>query len=159
MGVYPWPSLTMQDHPSKHQHPSPTGSCFPGDNRRPQTMRCQPCCSHSGSWLVYTWQKLEELPISPLRMSSFHVFFLLILVSSLLGEPQALYYDSCMHTSWAGGVVRKILVFHTYNYCAGTVVRSCIHNHTVTGTMRETKSLRPFLQEAGSLLCSQTQER
>jgi hypothetical protein len=51
-------------------------------------MRCQPCCSHSGSLLVYTLQNLEELPISPLWMSPFCVFFLLILVRSLPGDLQ-----------------------------------------------------------------------
>jgi hypothetical protein len=92
-------------------------------------MRCQPCSSHSGSWLVYTQQKLEESPISPLRMSPFHVFFLLILVSSLPRDPQVLDCGSCMNTTWAGNVT-KTLAFHTYYSCAGTVVGSCPHNHT-----------------------------
>jgi hypothetical protein len=90
--------------------PSLAGPCFPVDNR-PWTMRHQPCSSHSRSWLVYAWWKLEELPISPLRINSFSVFFLLILVSSLPGDPQALDYDSCMHTTWVGSVVTKTLVF------------------------------------------------
>jgi hypothetical protein len=60
MGTHPWPRLTMQDHPSECLHPSPTA---PLDNRRPWTTKCQPYSSHLGSWLTYTWQKLEELPI------------------------------------------------------------------------------------------------
>jgi hypothetical protein len=70
---------------------------FPGRTllpRRPQTTRHQPCSSHSRSILVYTRQKLEESPISPLRMSPFCVIFLLILVSSLPGDPQVLDCDS-----------------------------------------------------------------
>jgi hypothetical protein len=130
MGVHPWPSLTIQDHPSKHQHPSLTGPCFPEDNRRPQTRRRQPCSSHCGSWLVYTQRKLEELPISPLRMSPFHVFFLLILVTSLRGDPQALDCDSYMQTIRIGSAVTKTLTFHTYYSCAGTIVESRTHNHT-----------------------------
>jgi hypothetical protein len=33
------------------------------------------------------------------------------------------------------------------------------YGHAIVGMMRETKSLRPFLQEAGSLLCWWTQWR
>jgi hypothetical protein len=126
--MHPRPSLIIQDHPSKHQHPSPAGPYFPGDNRTPQMMRRQPCCSPSGSWLVYTQQKLEKLPILPLKMSPFHVF-LLISVSSLPGDPQALDCDSCMCTTWVGSTVTKTLVFHTYHSCAGTIVGSCTHKH------------------------------
>jgi hypothetical protein len=66
----------------------PNRTLLPGDNRRPWTTRYQPCSSHSRSWLVDAQWKLEELLISPLRMSPFHVFFLLILVSSLSGDPR-----------------------------------------------------------------------
>jgi hypothetical protein len=45
MGVHPWPSLTVQDHPSEHLHPSPTGSCFPEDNRRSLTRDISPAVS------------------------------------------------------------------------------------------------------------------
>jgi hypothetical protein len=60
----------------------------PASQETTGTMWHQPCSSHPGSWLVYARRKLEESPISPLRMSSFCVFFLLILVSSLPGDPQ-----------------------------------------------------------------------
>jgi hypothetical protein len=56
--------------------------------RRPWTTSSQPCSSHFRSRLVYAWWKLEESPISPLRVSLFHVFFFLILVSSLPGDPR-----------------------------------------------------------------------
>jgi hypothetical protein len=102
MGVHLWPSLTVQ-----HLCHSPTGPCFPGDNRRPQTTRHQPCSGHFGSWLVDTRQKLEESLISPLRLSPFCIFFLLILASSLPGNPQAFDCDSCMCTTWAGSAVTK----------------------------------------------------
>jgi hypothetical protein len=41
-----------------------------------------------------------------------------------------LYFDLCMHTTQAGRVVTKTLLFHTYYSCAGSVIRSCTHNHT-----------------------------
>jgi hypothetical protein len=118
----------MQDHPPECLCPSLAGPSFPGDNRRPQMT--QSCSSHSRSGLVYTQQKLEELPISPLKMSPFHVFFLLILASSLPGDPLALHCGSRMCTTQAGSVVTKTLVFHTYYSCAGTVIGSCTHNYT-----------------------------
>jgi hypothetical protein len=31
----------------------------------------------------------------------------------------------------AGSIVTKTLLFHTYYSCAGSVIRSCTHNHTV----------------------------
>jgi hypothetical protein len=62
-------------------------------------------------------------------MSLFCVFFLLILVSFLSGDPQALHCDSCMCTTQAGSAVTKTLVFHTHYSCAGTVVGSCTHKH------------------------------
>jgi hypothetical protein len=43
-----------------------------------------------------------------------YVFFLLILVSSLPGDPQALDCDSCMRTTQVGIVVTKTLIFHAY---------------------------------------------
>jgi hypothetical protein len=69
------------------------------------------------------------LPISPLRVNPFRVF-LLISVSSLPGDPQALDCDSCMHSPCSGSAVTKTLVFHTYYSCAGTIVGSCTPNHT-----------------------------
>jgi hypothetical protein len=117
----------MQDHPLECLHPSPAGPCFPGDSRKPWTMRHQPCSSHSGSWLVYTRWKLEDLPISPLRINPFYFFFL---VSSLPEHLQALDCDSCTHSTRTGIVATKTLLFHMYYSCAGTVVGSCTHNHT-----------------------------
>jgi hypothetical protein len=35
-----------------------------------------------------------------------------------------------MYTIWAGNVVTRTLLFHTYYSCAGSVIRSCTHNHT-----------------------------
>jgi hypothetical protein len=123
-------SLTQPHHtisPFRMPAPYPNRTLLP---RRPWITRCQPCCSHSGRWLVFAQRKLEELPISPLRMSLFCVFFLVILVSSLPGNPQALDCDSYMCTTWAWIAVTKTLVFHTYYSCAGTIVGSCTHNHT-----------------------------
>jgi hypothetical protein len=36
-----------------------------------------------------------------------------------------------MCIAWAGRIVTKILLFHTYYSCAGFVIRSCTHNHTI----------------------------
>jgi hypothetical protein len=38
--------------------------------------------------------------------------------------------DPCMGIVWAGHIVTKTLLFHTYYSCAGSVIRSCTHNHT-----------------------------
>jgi hypothetical protein len=35
-----------------------------------------------------------------------------------------------MRTVWAGSIVTKTLLFHTYYSCAGSVIGSCTHNHT-----------------------------
>jgi hypothetical protein len=97
----------------------PASQKITGDHER------QLCSSHSRRWLVYAQWKLEGLLISPLKTSLFLIFFLLILVSSLPGDPQALDCDLFMHSTWVGSVVTKTLVFHTYYSCAGTVVGSC----------------------------------
>jgi hypothetical protein len=36
VGMHPWPSPTMKDHPLECPCPSLVGPCFPGDNKRPQ---------------------------------------------------------------------------------------------------------------------------
>jgi hypothetical protein len=36
-----------------------------------------------------------------------------------------------MLIAWAGSIVTKTLLFHTYCSCAGSVTRSCTHNHTI----------------------------
>jgi hypothetical protein len=61
----PDPASPSQDHPPEPLCPS----CFPGDNRGPQTIGRQPCSSHSGSWLVFTRRKLKHgmRPFSPLH--------------------------------------------------------------------------------------------
>jgi hypothetical protein len=38
--------------------------------------------------------------------------------------------DPYMCTGQAGSIVTKTLLFHTYYSCAGSVIRSCTHNHT-----------------------------
>jgi hypothetical protein len=39
--------------------------------------------------------------------------------------------DPCMCIVQAGCIVTKILLFHTYYSCAGSVIRSCTQNHTI----------------------------
>jgi hypothetical protein len=91
-------------------------------------MRYQPCCSHTRSWQVYTCQKLEELPISPLSMSPFFVFFLPILVNPLAGDSQAYGCDSFMCTTQAWSVITKTLIFDTCYSCSGRVVGTCTYS-------------------------------
>jgi hypothetical protein len=45
-----------------------------------------------------------------------------------ISEPSSC--DLCMYTTQAGSVVTGTLLFHTYYSCAGTIIGSCIHNHT-----------------------------
>jgi hypothetical protein len=72
---------------------------------------------------------VEACGVVHLTFELFCVFFLLILVSSLPGDPHALDCDSCMHITQAGSAVTKTLVFHTYYSCAGTIVGLCNHSH------------------------------
>jgi hypothetical protein len=44
--------------------------------------------------------------------------------------PEPSSCDLCMHTTWAGNVVSRTLLFRTYYSCAGSVIGSCTHNHT-----------------------------
>jgi hypothetical protein len=121
LDVHPWLSLTVQDHPLECLHPSLRGPCFPGENRRPWTVRCQPCSSHSGSWLVYEWWKL--------RISLFCVFFLLILVSSLLGDPQG-FGMLLMYAHFLSGKCCYQNSAFPYLFLCRHHCWSCTHNHT-----------------------------
>jgi hypothetical protein len=46
----------------------------------------------------------------------------------MVSEPSS--GDLYVHTIWAGNVVTRILLVHNYYSCAGSVIRSCTHNHT-----------------------------
>jgi hypothetical protein len=37
-----------------------------------------------------------------------------------------------MHSTQAGSVVTKTWLFHTYYSCAGTIIRLCTHNNTIS---------------------------
>jgi hypothetical protein len=39
--------------------------------------------------------------------------------------------DLCIHTTLSGNAVTRNLLFHSYYCCAGTVIGSCTHNHTI----------------------------
>jgi hypothetical protein len=84
-----------------------------GDHRQ-QDVRPAPVTLET---LVYTQQKLEELPISPLRMSLSGAF-LLILVSSLPGDPSLWTVTHvCAPPKWK--VLLSKLWFSMLNYsCA-----------------------------------------
>jgi hypothetical protein len=47
----------------------------------------------------------------------------------MASEPS--FCDLCMHTTRAGNVVTRTLLFHTYYSCAGIVIKSCTHNNTI----------------------------
>jgi hypothetical protein len=59
-----------------------------------------------------------------------HNYCLLLLIWFPFMVPEPASCDLCMHTTWAGSVVTRTLLFHTYYSCAGSVIRSCTHNHT-----------------------------
>jgi hypothetical protein len=112
---------TDVEGPSTGVGPFPNRTLLP---RRPQTMWHQPCSRHSGSWLVYTQWKLQESPISPLRINLFCVFSLLILVCSLPGTPRLWTVTHVWTLPKQGISVTKTLGFHTYDSCAGTIIGS-----------------------------------
>jgi hypothetical protein len=59
-----------------------------------------------------------------------YYLFLLMCFPFMASEPS--FCDLCVHTTWAGNVVTRTLLFHTYHSCAGsTVLGSCIHNYTI----------------------------
>jgi hypothetical protein len=66
---------------------------------------------------------MQQLP----RM---HNYCLLLLIWFPLKVPEASSCDLCMHFTWAGSVVTRTLLFHSYYSCAGTVIGSHTHNHT-----------------------------
>jgi hypothetical protein len=68
--------------------------------------------------------------MSPLRMSPFCVLFLLILVTSLPGDPRLWIVTHVCTLPKQGVLSPKTLVAHIYYSCAGTIAGSCTHNHT-----------------------------
>jgi hypothetical protein len=88
-------------------------------------------------------------------MGLFHIFLLLNLISLLLGNPQISNCDLCMHTIQVGSIVTRTLLFHTYYSCAGTVIGSCTHNHTIYSVCSHGNQhiclLQPHLQPSGAM--------
>jgi hypothetical protein len=89
-------------------------------------MRHQPCFSHSRSCLVYVWQKFEESPISPLRMSPF-LFSLLI---STWGPPGFGLWLMYAHYPSRKSSYQNSGFPYLYSYL-GTIVGSCTYNQTI----------------------------
>jgi hypothetical protein len=58
-----------------------------------------------------------------------HNYCLLLLIWSPFTAPEPSSCDLCIHTTQAGSVVTRTLLFHTYSSCAGSVIRSYTHNH------------------------------
>jgi hypothetical protein len=59
-----------------------------------------------------------------------HIYYLLLLMCFHFRAPEPSSCDLCMSTTQAGSVVTRTLLFHTHYSCAGSVIRSCTHNHT-----------------------------
>jgi hypothetical protein len=64
------------------------------------------------------------------HLGRMHNYCLLLLMWFPFVAPEPLSFDLCMRTTQAGSVVTRALLFHTYYSCAGSVIRSCTHNHT-----------------------------
>jgi hypothetical protein len=110
---------------------SPSGSTFQGQNiaHQPQTLPLQ----QRMSTLAYHWApRGYTSPANFLPLPLLHKFLVLIWLSIWfpLAAPISSSYDPCMCIAWAGSIVTKTLLFHTYYSCAGSVMGSCIHNHT-----------------------------
>jgi hypothetical protein len=59
-----------------------------------------------------------------------HDYCLLILMWFPFMVPGSSSCDLCMPITQAESAVMRTLLFHTYYSCAGSVIRSCTHNHT-----------------------------
>jgi hypothetical protein len=74
-----------------------------------------------------SWQKVFISSHLPL-LGRMHNHCLLLMWSPFM-VPEPSSCDLCMHTTQAGSDVTRILLFHTYYSCAGSVIRSRTHNH------------------------------
>jgi hypothetical protein len=83
-------------------------------------------CHH---WLD-PWQKVVISCLLPL-LDRIHHYCLLLLIWFPFMVPEPSSCDLRMHTTQAGSVATKILLFHSYNSCAGTVIGPCTYNHTI----------------------------
>jgi hypothetical protein len=99
---------------------------------------CICCCSSHPSlhrlgkncprWLDLRWKFFICSLLS--LLGRMHNYCLLLLIWSPFSAPEPSSCDLCMHTTQAGSVVTRTLLFHTYYSCAGSVIRSYTHNHT-----------------------------
>jgi hypothetical protein len=80
-------------------------------------------------WMVPLWNVFIS-SLLPL-LGRMHNYCLLLLIWFPFMVPDPSSCDLCMHTTWTGSVVTRTLLFHIYYSCAGTVIRSCTHNHTI----------------------------
>jgi hypothetical protein len=75
------------------------------------------------------WWKVFIGSLLPL-FGRMHNYCLLLLIWFIFMVPEHSSCDLCIHTTQAGSVVTRTLLFHTHYSCADTVIRSCTHNHT-----------------------------
>jgi hypothetical protein len=85
------------------------------------------------STLAYRWAPCGYTsPANSLPLPLLHKFLVLIWLSTWFPftDLESSSCDPCMRTAWAGSIVTKTVLFHTYYSCEGSVIRSCTHNHT-----------------------------
>jgi hypothetical protein len=100
---------------------------------------CVCCCSSHPSlhhrfggdcpYRLDSQQKVFISSFLPL-LSRMHDYCSLLLIWFPFVIPEPSSCDLWVHTTWAGSVVTRTLLFHIYYSCAGSVIRSCTHNHT-----------------------------
>jgi hypothetical protein len=76
------------------------------------------------------WQKVFISSFLPF-LGRMHNYCLLLLTCFPFTVPKPSSCDLCIRTTQTGSVVTKTLLFHTYYSCAGSVIGSCSHNHTL----------------------------
>jgi hypothetical protein len=94
---------------------------------------CQRFCKNCPHWLDSQWKAFISSLLS--LWGRMHNYSLLLLIWSSFEVLEPSSCDLCMHTTGARRVVTRTLLFHTYYFhsyysCAGSVIRSCTHNHT-----------------------------
>jgi hypothetical protein len=86
------------------------------------------------STLVYRWashgytSSANSLPLPLLHKLSVLIW---LSICFPFATQKSSSYDPCMCIARAGRIVTKTLLFHTYYSCAGSVIGSCMHNHTI----------------------------
>jgi hypothetical protein len=121
----------MQGHPLECPCPSLARPCFPGTTEDHGHQYDSPALVTAEADLSMHHRRLRNHLLFPPGMGLFHVFLLLNLISSLLGNSQISNCDLCRHTTQVGSVATRTLLFSYFYSCAGTVIGSCTHKLTI----------------------------